>query len=147
MEGVLRFAQARLAVSTVEQRAVIPLLRQPRSYTDQLAEVYRKRRDVVYGALQEVPGVLVRRPEGAFYIFAVLPIDDCERFARWLLTDFRLDGETLMVAPGEGFYITPGMGKQEVRFAFVLDEEALKRAMIILREALRAYSGAQTGVR
>jgi aspartate aminotransferase len=143
MDGVLRFAQARLAVSTVEQRAVIPLLRQSRSYTDTLAEVYRRRRDVVYAALEKIPGVLVRRPEGAFYIFAVLPIDDCDRFARWLLTDFRLDGETVMVAPGEGFYLTPGRGKQEVRFAFVLEEEALERAMIILQEALRVYPGAR----
>jgi aspartate aminotransferase len=141
MDGVLRFAQARLAVSTVEQRAVAPLLRDPQVYTDMLADVYKWRRDVVYGALEKMPGVLVRRPEGAFYIFAVLPIDDCERFASWLLTDFRLDGETVMVAPGEGFYLTPGMGRQEVRFAFVLEEKALERAMIILREALAAYPG------
>lgn len=143
MSGALRFAQARLAVATVEQRAVVPLLRQPRAYTDELVEVYRRRRDVVYRALQQMPGVLVHRPEGAFYILAVLPIDDCERFASWLLTDFRLDGETLMVAPGEGFYVTPGAGRREVRFAFVLEEEALERAMVLLREALRVYPGAQ----
>jgi aspartate aminotransferase len=143
MDGVLRFAQARLAAPTVEQRAVIPLLREPRTYTEELANVYRKRRDVVYAALEEMPGIRVRRPEGAFYVFAVLPIDDCERFARWLLSDFRLDGETIMVAPGEGFYLTPGMGRQEVRFAFVLHEEALRRAMTILREALRVYPGAE----
>ncbi|MBV9279501.1 MAG: pyridoxal phosphate-dependent aminotransferase [Chloroflexi bacterium] len=142
MDGILRFAQARLAAPTVEQRAVIPLLRRPRTYTDQLVATYRRRRDVVYGALSEMPGVLVHRPEGAFYVFAVLPIDDCERFARWLLTDFRLDGETLMVAPGEGFYLTPGMGRREVRFAYVLEEDALRRAMALLREALRTYPGA-----
>lgn len=143
MDGVLRLAQARLAVSTVEQQAIVPLLRHARDYTDRLAEVYGKRRDVVYAALQEMPGVFARRPEGAFYVFAVLPIDDCERFASWLLTDFRLDGETLMVAPGDGFYVTPGLGKQEVRFAFVLEEEALARAMTILQEALDAYPPAQ----
>jgi aspartate aminotransferase len=143
MDGVLRFAQARLATATVEQRAVISLLREPRAYTEELANVYMRRRDVVYAALAEIPGIRVRRPEGAFYIFAVLPIDDCERFARWLLSDFRLDGETIMVAPGEGFYLTPGMGRHEVRFAFVLQEEALRRAMIILREALRVYPGAE----
>jgi aspartate aminotransferase len=143
MDGMLRFAQARLAAPTVEQRAVIPLLRQPDLYIGELVEEYRRRRDVVYGALEAMPGVLVRRPEGAFYIFAVLPIDDGERFAQWLLTDFRLDGETLMIAPGDGFYATEGMGKQEVRFAFVLEEEALKRAMTILREALRAYPGSE----
>jgi aspartate aminotransferase len=143
MDGVLRFAQARLSAPTVEQRAVVPMLHDSRAYTDQLAAIYRGRRDVVFNALQEVPGVLVRRPEGAFYIFAVLPIDDCNRFARWLLTDFRLDGETLMLAPGEGFYVTDGMGRQEVRLAFVLDEEALARAMVLLQEALRVYPGAE----
>ena len=144
MEGVLRFAQARLAAPTVEQLAVIPLLREPRTYTDQLAGIYQKRRDVVYAALETMPGVYRgKKPEGAFYIFAVLPIDDGERFASWLLSDFRLDSETVMVAPGDGFYLTPGMGRQEVRLAFVLEEQALQRAMIILREALRVYPGAQ----
>ena len=142
MDGVLGFAQARLAAPTVEQRAVVPLLRNSGEYTDALVEVYRGRRDTVYAALQRIPGVLVRKPEGAFYIQAVLPIDDCNRFATWLLTDFRLDGETLMIAPGDGFYLTPNMGKQEVRFAYVLEERALERAMTILREALAAYPGA-----
>ncbi|HLJ67152.1 MAG TPA: pyridoxal phosphate-dependent aminotransferase [Chloroflexota bacterium] len=143
MDGVLRFAQARLSTPTVEQRAIIPLLRDSRTYTDPLADIYRGRRDVVYGALSAMPGVRVRRPEGAFYIFAVLPIDDGERFASWLLTDFRLDGETLMIAPGDGFYVTPGLGKHEARFAYVLDEATLARAMTILNEALRAYPGAE----
>lgn len=150
MNGVMRFAQARLASPTIEQLAVIPLLRKPRAYTEALAEIYRGRRDVVYGALASIPGVIVRQPEGAFYILAVLPIDDGERFARWLLTDFRSmgaagrpHGETLMIAPGAGFYVTPGMGQREARFAFVLEEEALQRAMAILEEALRAYPGAE----
>jgi aspartate aminotransferase len=143
MDAVMRFAQARLAVSTVEQRAIVPLLQHPRQYTDRLAEIYKRRRDVVYAALQTIPGAFARRPEGAFYVFAVLPIDDGERFARWLLSDFRLDGETVMVAPGEGFYVTPGMGRHEVRLAFVLEEEALEVAMTILREALRVYPGAE----
>jgi len=143
MEGVLRFAQARLAAPTVEQRAVAPMLRNPRTYTDELVEIYRGRRDVTYRALQEIQGAHVRRPEGAFYIFATLPIDDGERFASWLLTDFRLDGETLMVSPGDGFYATVGLGQQEVRFAYVLEEPALERAMAILREALRVYPGAR----
>ena len=141
MEGVLRFAQARLAAPTVEQRALVPLLRNSGTYTDTLAEIYRGRRDTIYRALQTIPGVHVREPEGAFYLFAVLPIDDGERFASWLLTDFQLDGETVMIAPGDGFYFTPGLGKQEVRFAYVLQEEDLARAMVILREALRVYPG------
>ena len=145
MEGVLRFAQARLSAPTVEQRAIVPLLRDSRCYTDPLAEVYRGRRDTVYGALQHIPGVQVRRPEGAFYIQAVLPIDDGERFAAWLLSDFQLDGETVMIAPGDGFYVSPGMGKQEARFAFVLEQDALERAMRILERALRVYPGNKEG--
>jgi aspartate aminotransferase len=141
MSGVLRFAQARLSAPTVEQRAVVPLLQNPRPITDPLAETYRRRCDVVYDALRQVPGAQARRPEGAFYLFAGLPVDDGESFARWLLTDFRLDGETLMIAPGDGFYTTPGLGRQEVRIAFVLEETALARAMSILREALDAYPG------
>lgn len=147
MEGVLRFAQARLSSPTVEQLALIPLLRNPRAYTDTLADVYRRRRDVVFAALKAMPGVKVRRPEGAFYVFAILPIDDGERFASWLLTDFRLDGETLMISPGDGFYVTPGMGTQEVRLAFVLEEDALTRSMMILRKALRAYPGGPVATR
>jgi aspartate aminotransferase len=141
MSGVLRFAQARLSAPTVEQLALIPLLRDPWAYTDGLRPVYQGRRDVVYGALERMPGVQVRRPEGAFYILAGLPIDDGEYFASWLLSDFRLDGETLMLSPGDGFYLTPGLGTREVRFAFVLEEEALHRAMTILQEALRVYPG------
>lgn len=143
MEGVLRFAQARLAAPTVEQCALVPLLRNSAVYTDELAAVYRGRRDVVYRELVNIPGVYVSKPEGAFYVFAVLPIDDGERFASWLLSDFELDGETLMIAPGDGFYCTPGLGKQEVRFAYVLQERDLTHAMTILREALRVYPGSK----
>jgi aspartate aminotransferase len=141
MSGVLKFAQARLSAPTVEQRALAPLLRASRVYTDPLADTYRRRRDVVFERLRSVPGVRVRQPEGAFYMLAVLPIDDGERFAAWLLSDFRLDGETVMIAPGDGFYATPDLGKQEARFAFVLEEASLERAMTILREALRVYPG------
>jgi aspartate aminotransferase len=88
-------------------------------------------------------GVYSRPPEGAFYIQAVLPIDDGVRFASWLLSDFRSGSETVMIAPGDGFYATPGLGKREVRIAFVLDATSLHRAMKILKEALVAYPGAQ----
>ncbi len=141
MDGVLRFAQARLSAPTVEQQAIIPLLRDSQPITDPLADTYRGRRDVVYTALESIPGVRVSRPEGAFYILAGLPIDDGERFASWLLSDFRLDGETVMVAPGDGFYVTPGLGQQEIRFAFVLEERALEHSMIILGKALDVYPG------
>lgn len=143
MEGVLRFAQARLSAPTVEQLAIVPLLHNARPYTDALAQVYRGRRDVLYAALREIPGLHLREPEGAFYMFAVLPIDDGERFASWLLSDFRLDRETVMVSPGDGFYSTPGLGTHEVRFAYVLDEAALLRSTTILRAALDVYPGRQ----
>jgi aspartate aminotransferase len=141
MDGVMRFAQARLSAPTVEQRAIVPLLQNPKPITDPLADTYRSRCDVVYSAISAMPGTRVRRPEGAFYILAGLPVDDGDRFASWLLSDFRLDGETLMIAPGDGFYSTPGAGTHEVRIAFVLEESALQRAMTILREALGAYPG------
>jgi aspartate aminotransferase len=141
MDGVLRFAQARLSAPTVEQQAIIPLLRDSQPITDPLADTYRGRRDVVCTALERIPGVRVSRPEGAFYILAGLPIDDGERFASWLLSDFRLDGETVMIAPGDGFYVTPGLGQHEVRFAFVLEERALEHAMTILGKALDVYPG------
>jgi aspartate aminotransferase len=143
MSGVMRFAQARLAVPTLEQLAVVPSLRHPASYTDALAAVYKRRRDTVFAALERIPGVFARRPEGAFYLLAVLPIDDGERFTSWLLTDFRSRGETLMLAPGEGFYVTPGLGRKEARFAFVLEESALERAIEILGEALDVYPGTE----
>ena len=101
---------------------------------------YRERRDFVYAALNAMPGVRSAKPEGAFYTIPQLPVDDAEAFAKWLLTDFTLDGETLMVAPAAGFYKTPGLGKNEVRIAYVLETSALERSMRILGEALSAYN-------
>jgi aspartate aminotransferase len=143
MEGMNRFAQARLSSPSVEQYAVVPLLQNSHSYTTELAAEYRRRRDTVCGTLQDMRGVYSRPPEGAFYIQAVLPIDDGVRFASWLLSDFRSGSETVMIAPGDGFYATPGLGKREARIAFVLDATSLHRAMMILNEALVAYPGAQ----
>ena len=101
---------------------------------------FHARRDTLFDALQTIPGVVCRKPEGAFYIFVKFPqIDDSEDFAKFLLTDFQLDGETVMVAPGADFYATPGRGMNEVRVAYVLEEPKLVRAVELLKAGLAAY--------
>jgi len=104
-----------------------------------LAE-YQKRRDCVFAALTATPGVHVRRPEGAFYVCARLPVSDADAFATFLLRDFSLEGETVMVAPLDGFYATLGLGRHEVRIAYVLEVPKLERAMRILGAALETYA-------
>ncbi len=140
MDAILRFGQARLCPPTLEQFACIGLTEVPASYTEGVIAEYQKRRDVVHGALAAVPGVRVRKPEGAFYVCAGLPVDDANAFAIFLLRDFSLAGETVMVAPLDGFYATPGLGRDEVRLAYVLECATLERAMTILGAALEAYA-------
>ena len=141
MNAVLRFGQARLCPPTIGQYLGAALNEIPASYMRDVIAEYQKRRDVVYDALAGVPGVLVRRPEGAFYICAKLPVDDGQRFAEFLLRDFELEGETVMLAPGDGFYATEGAGRDEIRIAYVIDRERLARAMRILIAALEVYPG------
>ena len=100
---------------------------------------YRKRRDLLFNRLQAMPGVKCYQPEGAFYVFAELPIDDADRFCRWLLEDFSYQNQTIMLAPGSGFYATPGLGRREVRFAYVLNTTDLNAAMDCLEKALEVY--------
>jgi aspartate aminotransferase len=140
MGAVLRFAQARLSAAAVEQLALVPLLSDPLPYTTTLAAAYERRRDAVLAALSALPCITHSRPQGAFYLILGLPVADGEDFARWMLEHFSLDGETVMVAPLEGFYVAPGHGTSAVRLAFVLDEERLARAVRILGEGLEAYS-------
>ena len=144
MAAILRFGQARLCPPTVEQYACTALTEVPASYIAGVIAEYQKRRDVVIEALTAIPGVLVRKPEGAFYICARLPVDDASAFAEWLLRDFALDGETVMVAPADGFYATPGLGRDEVRIAYVLEVPKLRKAMKCLSSALAAYPGRVT---
>ncbi|MCC6348587.1 MAG: pyridoxal phosphate-dependent aminotransferase [Candidatus Eisenbacteria bacterium] len=139
MDAVLRMGQARLCPPTVEQWACCGLTDVPASYTQGVIAEYTKRRDTVAAALARMPGVLARTPEGAFYSCARLPVDDANAFAIFLLQDFALDGETVMVAPLDGFYATPGLGRDEVRIAYVLEVPRLERAMRILAAALAAY--------
>lgn len=139
MDAILRFGQARLCPPTLEQFACAALTQVPASYTQGVIAEYQKRRDVVYAALAAMPGVRVRKPEGAFYVCLGLPVDDANTFATWLLSDWQQDGETVMVAPLDGFYATPGLGRDEVRLAYVLEVPKLERAMRILAGALAAY--------
>ena len=104
---------------------------------------YQARRDVLFEGLTAIPGVFLRKPEGAFYFVARLPVDDSEDFARWLLTDFQHDGATVMVAPAPGFYATPGPGRDEVRIAYVLNEQDLERAVEVLAAGLEEYARAR----
>lgn len=139
MAAMLRFGQARLCPPTIDQLAAAAALRVPESYYQELRREYQCRRDVVCAALARLPGVICQKPRGAFYVMAKLPIDDAERFASFLLNDFNLDRETVMVAPADGFYATPGKGKDEVRIAYVLNCADLERAMTILGAGLAAY--------
>jgi aspartate aminotransferase len=136
IRGVSKFAQARLCPPTLEQIGAVGAYELPLSYFQGVMAEYQKRRDILYSILTSRRDIILQKPEGAFYIMAKLPIDDCDRFARWLLTDFQDNRETVMVAPGAGFYATPEMGKQEVRLAYVLEAPKLERAGRLLLTAL-----------
>lgn len=142
MESALKFAQARLSPPTLEQYGLIHLLKssQYQKFISEMIAEFKRRRDLVYDELQQMPGVICAKPQGAFYVTAKLPVEDAEHFVRWLLTDFSLENETVMLAPAAEFYATPGKGRDEVRIAYVLNIDALKRAMRILREGLASYT-------
>ena len=135
-ESALKFAQGRLSSPTLEQLAVIPLLKDYRRYTDPIIKEYQQRRDVVADILKTIPGVSFFNPEGTFYLIARLPIKDAEHFSRWLIEEFQDKKETIMLAPAQGFYKSLNLGKTEVRIAFVLNKKCLIRAMEILKIAL-----------
>jgi aspartate aminotransferase len=141
VKTVLKFAQARLSPPTFAQIASEAALETPQSYFDEVKKEYLERRNVLVAALQKIEGVKVAKPQGAFYCIAELPIADADDFAQWLLEDFRVDNETVMVAPAAGFYATPGLGKNQIRIAYVLDKALLIRAVTILGEALKSYIG------
>ncbi len=138
-QAVLKFAQARLCPPSIEQRAAIAAYKMGMSYFEPVRLEYQRRRDVLHEGLNAIPGVFVRKPQGAFYMSVRLPIRDTERFAVWMLTDFAMDKETVMVAPGPGFYATPGKGVDEIRLAYVLNEEALRRSLVLFRAGLEMY--------
>jgi aspartate aminotransferase len=138
--AVLKFGQARLCPATVEQLGAIKLYNMPHDYFDDVREEYNKRREAIYNGLMKIPGVVCQKPKGAFYIMAKLPIDSGDKFAKWLLTDFSVDNETVMIAPGAGFYETKGVGEDEIRLAYVLEEKQCIRAMELLKIAVEQYN-------
>lgn len=138
---ILRFGQARLCPPTVDQIAAEAAIDTPASYFKDVIKEYKGRRDFTFEELKNITGVVAKKPEGAFYMVVSLPVKDADDFAKWLLSDFRLDGETTMVAPAGGFYSTSGLGKNQVRLAYVLNKDDLKKAITIIREALKVYPG------
>tara|TARA_R110000744_G_scaffold49574_2_gene107647 strand:+ start:1872 stop:3062 length:1191 start_codon:yes stop_codon:yes gene_type:complete len=137
----LKFAQARLSPPTYAQIASEAALETPDSYFEEVKTEYVARRNILIAELEKIEGIKIARPQGAFYCIAELPIKDADHFAQWLLEDFRVDNETVMVAPAAGFYATEGLGKNQIRIAYVLDQDSLKRAVRILGEALKSYKG------
>jgi aspartate aminotransferase len=137
----LKFAQARLSPPSYGQVAGEAALDTPPSYFQEVYAEYIERRDFMVEALNQMPGVRCPKPKGAFYTVVHLPVDDADRFAQWILSDFEHKNQTVMMAPASGFYSTPGLGKQEVRIAYVLKKEDLAHAMETLAEALKVYPG------
>ncbi len=141
MSTAMKFAQARLSPPTLGQIAGEAALNTPASYFEAVAAEYVKRRDTLVNGLNSIPGVLCPKPAGAFYAMARLPIDSSDRFCQWMLEEFSVDGATVMMAPGTGFYSTAGAGQDEVRMAYVLNEADLIASVRIIRAALQAYPG------
>ena len=141
MQTALKFAQARLSPPTFGQVAAEAAIDTPDSYFDDVLKEYLARRDVVVESINKINGAFCPNPSGAFYVVARLPIDDSDRFCRWLLEDFEYNNETVMLAPASGFYSTKGRGKDEVRISYVLKVDDLKSSMKCLEEALIVYPG------
>ncbi|MFL0354022.1 pyridoxal phosphate-dependent aminotransferase [Xanthomarina sp. GH4-25] len=135
----LKFAQARLSPPTLAQIASEAALETPQSYFDNVIDEYVGRRNTLISELEKIDGIKVAKPKGAFYCIVELPIKNADHFAQWLLESFDIDGETIMVAPAAGFYSTPGVGLNQIRIAYVLNNESLVKAVNILREALKIY--------
>ncbi len=139
-QHVMKFCQARLSVPTLDQIASAALYGVPSNYFDEVREEYKRRRDTIYAKLSQIDGVVCKEPQGAFYVMAKLPVVDAEEFLVWLLTEFDDNGETVMFAPGGGFYATPDCGKNEVRLAYVLNQKDLERAMDLLALGIKKYN-------
>ncbi len=141
LDSLTRYAKLRLSPPGLAQILAEAMVDTPDSYMKEVKEEYDKRRMVVYNRLKQIPGVLNYKPGGAFYCFARFPVQDANHFCQWLLESFEYNGATLMLSPGEGFYATPGRGKDEVRIAYVLNTKDLHAAMDCLEVALKQYPG------
>ena len=139
IKTALKFAQARLSPPTYAQIASEAALETPQSYFDDVKKEYVSRRNLLIEELEKIDGIKIGHPQGAFYCIAELPIEDSDDFAQWLLEEFRVEGETVMVAPAAGFYASEGLGKNQIRIAYVLDKDSLRKAVHILKEALKIY--------
>ena len=139
-DAVMKFCQARLSPPLLGQIVAEASIEGTEEYSADVYEQYVERRKCLIDGLNKIPGVYSPIPMGAFYTMVRLPVDDAEQFCKWCLTDFDFEGETIMMAPGNGFYATPGMGRDEVRIAYALNIEDLKRAVVILEKALETYN-------
>lgn len=138
-DTVMKFCQARLSPPLIGQIAANASLSEDSSYMQRNFEEYKSRRDFLIDRLNKIPGVYSPMPQGAFYTLARLPIDDADKFCAWCLSDFRYEGQTIFMAPATGFYVTPGLGTNEVRIAYVLNIEDLDKALTVLEKALEEY--------
>ena len=136
----LKYCQSRLSVATLDQVAAARLYTVSPSYFAAVREEYKHRRDTVVSALRKIPGVVCECPRGAFYMMAALPVDDTDKLQQWLMEEFEDNGDTVMFAPGEPFYATPGKGRNEIRIAYVTKAEELSRAMELLGKGIAAYN-------
>ena len=141
LDAAMKFAQARLSPPSFAQIAGEAAIDLPADYFDTTKAEYQSRRDLIVKRLNAIEGVFCPNPGGAFYAMAKLPIDDADIFCQWLLESFSYEGQTLMLAPATGFYGTPGLGKQEVRLAYVLNLNDINNAINCLSEALKVYPG------
>ena len=140
IQQVLKFGQARLCPPTLEQILAEAAVDLPADYFAETKAEYLRRRDALVQGLNAIPGVKCPNPGGAFYVMAELPIDDCDKFCQWILESFQYECQTVMMAPGSGFYATPGLGKKEVRLAYVLNVSDIEKSVICLKAALEAYN-------
>lgn len=140
LELISKLCQGRLAVSTIEQHGAVGLYSTGYRVIHEIRDEFEKRRNVVYESLKKIPGIFCEKPEGAFYLICKLPVEDANDFLVWMLQEFDDNGETVMAAPADGFYATEGLGRNEIRIAYVLETDKLKRAIEILGKGLEAYN-------
>lgn len=139
-QAVMKFCQARLSPPLIGQAIAEASLSTPQEYMEEVYDEYLSRRNYLIDQLNQIPGVFAPTPMGAFYTMVQLPVDDTDKFCQWCLTDFQYEGQTVMMAPGSGFYTDPEEGRKQVRMAYVLNKEDLSKAMIVLRKALETYN-------
>ena len=139
-QAVMKFCQARLSPPLIGQAIAEATLSTPQEYMEEVYDEYLSRRNYLIDQLNQIPGVFAPTPMGAFYTMVQLPVDDTDKFCQWCLTDFQYEGQTVMMAPGSGFYTDPEEGRKQVRMAYVLNKEDLSKAMVVLRKALETYN-------